>query len=159
VPHTLDVATPTDLTIVLTRDFDAPRELVFAAHTEPRHLRNWMLGPPGVTMAVCEIDLRPGGPLRVVWRGEDGSDQMTVTGEYVDVDPPTRFVHTERFGPGWPETINTYEFVEVDGRTRMTSTMLFPTREARDATLNSGATEGAEPGYARLDEYLAELAN
>lgn len=158
MPHTLDITTPTDLTIVLTRDFDAPRELLFAVHTDPHHLRNWMVGPEGWTMANCEIDLRPGGALRCVWRGQDGTE-MAITGVYLEVDPPASFVHTETWGEDWPETTNTLEFVEVGGRTTLISTMAFPTREARDAALGSGMAEGADPGFARLDEYLAELLN
>jgi uncharacterized protein YndB with AHSA1/START domain len=155
--HTLDVATPTDLTIVLTRDFDAPRELLFAVHTEPHHLQAWMLGPPGWAMTVCEIDLRPGGAWRCVWRGEDGTE-MAITGVYLEVDPPARIVHTESWGEGWPETTNTLEFAEVDGRTTLVSTMAFPTLEARNAALGSAAG-GLDSGFVRLDEYLAALAN
>jgi uncharacterized protein YndB with AHSA1/START domain len=158
MPHILDVATPTELTIVLTRDFDAPRELVFAAHTEPRHLRQWMLGPEGWTMPVCEIDLRPGGAWRCVWRATDGTE-MTIAGVYLEVDPPARVVHTEAWGGDWAETTNTLEFAEADGRTTLTSTMLFPTRQARDAALGTGMNDGAVAGYVRLDEYLAGLAS
>ena len=156
MPHVLGVATPTDLTIVLTRDFDAPRGLLFAVHTEPHHLRQWMVGPEGWTMSACEIDLRPGGPWRVLWRGGDGTE-MAITGVYLEVDPPSRVVHTERWGPDWPETTTTLEFLEVDGRTTLTSTMLFPSRETRDAALGSGATDGADPGFDNLDKYLAGL--
>jgi uncharacterized protein YndB with AHSA1/START domain len=156
--HTLDVATPTDLTIVLTRDFDAPRELVFSAHTDSRHLPHWMLGPEGWTMPICEIDLRPGGAWRCIWRGEDGTE-MAITGVYLEVDPPARVVHTETWGGDWAETQNTLEFVEVDGRTTLTSTMLFPTREARDAALGTGMNDGVAVGFARLDAYLSSLLN
>jgi uncharacterized protein YndB with AHSA1/START domain len=152
--HTLELATPTDLTIVLTRDFDAPRELLFAVHTEARHFQQWMLGPEGWTMAVCEMDVRAGGAFRCVWRGLDGTE-MAITGVYLEVDPPARVVHTETWGGDWPETTNTLEFVEADGRTTLISTMLFPTREARDAALGTGMCDGVDAGYACLDEYLA----
>jgi uncharacterized protein YndB with AHSA1/START domain len=89
--------TPSDREIEVTRVFDAPRELVFAAWTKPEHLRNWMLGPGGWTMTVCEIDLRPGGAQRFVWRGRDGAE-MEIRGEYREIDPPERLVTTESWG-------------------------------------------------------------
>ncbi len=91
---TLTVTTPTDREIVITRAFDAPRRLVFEAYTDPKHLPHWMLGPPGWTMTVCEIDLRPGGAWHFAWSHSNGT-QMEMRGVYREVKPPERLVSTE----------------------------------------------------------------
>jgi uncharacterized protein YndB with AHSA1/START domain len=149
--------TPTDREIVMTRVFDAPRELVFAVHSDPEHLPNWMTGPEGWTMPVCEIDLRPGGGWHFVWRKDDGSE-MGMRGEYREVDPPKRLVHTESWGEDWPETVNTLVLTEEDGKTTLTTTILYPSKEARDSALETGMKEGASTSYDRLDDYLRTLS-
>jgi len=98
--------TPTDREIVITRVVAAPRKLVFAAWTNPQHVPEWLLGPPGWSMPVCEIHLCVGGPWRYVWRNSDGGE-MAMSGRFREVVPPTRLVWTERWGPEWPETVNT----------------------------------------------------
>ena len=90
----------------MTHIVDAPRHLVFAAWTNPEHLPHWMLGPPGWTMPVCEIDLRPGGEWHFVWRRSDGAE-MEMSGVYKEITPPERLVSTESWGGNWPETLNT----------------------------------------------------
>jgi uncharacterized protein YndB with AHSA1/START domain len=147
-------ATPSDTEIVMTRVVDAPRSLVFEAWTRPEHVRSWMLGPEGWTMPVCEIDLRPGGEWRFVWRKADGSE-MEMRGEYREVAPPERVVTTERWGPEWPETINTLELTEENGRTTITNRVRYPSKEARDAALQTGMKEGASQSFDRLAEYLS----
>lgn len=148
--------TPTDLEIVATRIIDAPRALVFEAHTSPEHVPRWMLGPGGWSMPVCEIDLRPGGTWRYVWRRENG-DEMEMRGEYREVAPPGRLVNTESWGEPWPETLNTLTLTEEDGRTRLESTALYPSREARDAATETGMLEGWARSYDMLEEYLRTL--
>jgi uncharacterized protein YndB with AHSA1/START domain len=145
--------TPSDQEIVMTRVFDAPRSLVFDAFTKPEHLTHWMLGPEGWTMPVCEIDLRPGGAWRFVWRKSDGSE-MEMGGIYQEVSPPERLVNTESWGPEWPETVNTLTLAEEDGRTRVTSTLLYPSKEARDAALQTGMKDGASMSFDRLADLL-----
>jgi uncharacterized protein YndB with AHSA1/START domain len=147
-------ATPSDTEIVMTRVVDAPRSLVFEAWTRPEHVRNWMLGPEGWTMPVCEIDLRPGGEWHFVWRKADGSE-MEMRGEYREVAPPERVVSTERWGPDWPETVNTLLLTEEGGKTTITQRMKYPTKEARDAALQTGMKEGASQSFDRLAEYLS----
>ena len=93
----LQVTTPSDLETLMTRSFDAPRRLVFEAWTDPRHLPNWMLGPEGWTLPVCEVDLRAGGGWHFVWRRSDGSE-MGMRGTYREVTPPERLVSTESWG-------------------------------------------------------------
>ncbi|MDQ3871050.1 MAG: SRPBCC family protein [Chloroflexota bacterium] len=154
---TTTFTTPSDREIVMTRVVDAPRELVFEVHTNPEHMPHWMLGPEGWTMPVCEIDLRPGGAWHFVWRHSDGRE-MEMRGVYQEITPPERLVNTESWGGDWPETLNTLVLTEEDGKTTITSTMLYPSKEARDAALQTGMADGASETYHRLDEYLRTLA-
>jgi uncharacterized protein YndB with AHSA1/START domain len=149
--------TPSDREILGTRVVDAPRELVWEAWTNPEHVPHWLLGPEGWTMPVCEIDLRPGGAWHFVWRRSDGTE-MEMRGEYREVEPPERLVHTESWGGDWPETLNTMILSEEDGKTTMAQTILYPSKEARDAALATGMTKGASISFERLDEYLRTMA-
>jgi uncharacterized protein YndB with AHSA1/START domain len=148
--------TPSEREVRMTHVVDAPRALVFEAHTSPEHVPHWLTGPEGWTMPVCEIDLRPGGEWHFVWRRDDGSE-MDMRGEYREVEPPARLVNTESWGAGWPETLNTLVLDEEDGRTTITSTILYPSQEARDAALGTGMKDGASTSYDRLAQYLASL--
>src|SRR5258705_10886957 len=94
----LQITTPSDREIVVTRVFDAPRRLVFEAWTNPKHVPRWLLGPDGWTMPVCEIDLRPGGSWHFVWRKSNGTE-MAMRGAYREVTPPERLGNTEGWGP------------------------------------------------------------
>ena len=154
--NTTTFTTPSDREIVMTRVIDAPRGLVFDAWTSPEHLPNWMLGPDGWTMPVCEIDLRPGGAWRFVWRRSDGSE-MAMRGVYQEVTPPERLVSTESWGPEWPETLNTLGLAEEDGQTTLTQTVLYPSKAARDAALQSGMKAGVSKSFDRLAAYLDGL--
>lgn len=150
-------ATPSDREIVMTRVVDAPRRIVFDALSNPKHVPNWLTGPDGWTMPVCEIDLRPGGAWRYVYRKDDGSE-MTLQGSYREVAPPERLVATESWGPQWPETVNTTVLTESDGQTTITITVRYPSKAARDAALQTGMKEGMDQGFARLDALLDTLA-
>lgn len=150
--------TPSDTELAMSRVFDAPASLVFEAFTNAEHLRHWMLGPDGWTMPVCEIDLRPGGSWHFVWRKADGTE-MEMTGEYREIAPPERLVSTESWGGDWPETVITLTLTEEgDGKTRMTQTVLYPSKEARDAAMQTGMKDGASLSYDRLAEYLRTVA-
>ncbi|MBA2360452.1 MAG: SRPBCC family protein [Actinobacteria bacterium] len=152
--------TPTDREVVATRMFDAPRELVWDAVTKPEHLRQWMLGPDGWEMPICEIDLQPGGAYRYGWaEAGTGANPFELSGEFREIDPPERIVHTEQFGGEGPEAIITLELVEEAGKTRMTTTMLYPSKEIRDQVLETGMTEGAGKSYDRLADYLDGLGD
>ena len=150
--------------IEMTRAFNAPRRLVFDAWTKPELLARW-LGPRDWRMPVCEIDLRPGGSYRYVLRGPDGSE-MVMRGIYREVVPPERLVTTESFEGftevGWrpeDETVITAVFTERDGTTTWTATVLYPSKEIRDAALSlEPAWTGAGESYTRLAEILEELA-
>lgn len=150
------ITTPSDVEIAIRRAFDAPRQLVWDAWTSPEHMPHWMLGPEGWTMPVCEIDLRPGGRHRSVWRREDGSE-MEIRGAYREVDPPARLVYSESWGAEWPETVDTLVLEEEDGSTVLTLTIRYPTKEARDAALDTGMMEGMERSFIRLGRYLATI--
>jgi uncharacterized protein YndB with AHSA1/START domain len=148
--------TPSDREIVMTRVLDAPRTLVWEAHTNPEHLPHWMTGPEGWTMPVCEIDLSPGGAWHFVWRRSDGTE-MEMRGVYREITPPERLVNTESWGADWPETLNTLVLTEENGKTTITSTILYPSKEARDAALATGMKDGASMSFDRLAEYLRTL--
>ena len=151
-------ATPSDREVVATRIFDAPRELVWEALTKPEHIQRWLLGPEGWEMPICEIDLRPGGGYRYGW-AEAGTDAnaFELSGKFREVEPPARIVQTEQFGGEGPEAIITLELTEEDGRTRMKTTMLYPSKEIRDQVLATGMTDGAGKSYDRLNDYLQNL--
>src|SRR5436853_7778129 len=139
--ETLQVTTPSDREALITRVVDAPRRLVWEAWTNPEHVPHWMLGPSGWTMPVCEVDLRPGGAWHFVWRRSDGTE-MEMRGVYRKVTPPARLVQTESWGGDWPETLNTLVLAEANGQTTMTLTILYPSKESRDAALQTGMKDG-----------------
>jgi uncharacterized protein YndB with AHSA1/START domain len=149
--------TPSDQEIVATRVVNAPRRLVFEAHTNPAHLPHWMLGPDGWSMPVCEIDLRPGGAWHFVWRNSDGAE-MAMQGVYQEVVPPERLVCTESWGGDWPETLNTLVLSEENGKTTITQRVRYPSKEARDAAIKTGMQKGMSASYERLAEYLQTMA-
>jgi uncharacterized protein YndB with AHSA1/START domain len=155
----LIVTMPSDLGITMTRVFDAPRKLVFDAWTKPELVRRWLLGPPGWTMPVCEIDLRVGGAYRFEWLGQDGT-RMGMGGVYREIVIPERIVNTQLFDVDWTggETLGTLLFTEQGDKTTLTNSVLYSSREARDAALRTRMAEGVEAGYARLDEILPTIA-
>lgn len=144
--------------IVMTRLFDAPRKLVFDAFTKPELLKQWLLGPPGWSMPVCEIDLRIGGRYRYVWRRDTDGTEMGCGGVYREIVPPERLVHTEQFDNPWypGESLITTVLDEQRGKTTLTATMLYESRDARDGILKSGMESGVAASYDRLAELLAK---
>lgn len=164
IAGTLKIVPQGDREIVMSREFDAPRAMVFEAITTPRHVRRWLSGPPGWEMSVCEMDVRVGGRYRWVWRSvkegvqlPDGGHEMGMGGEYREVSPPARLVQTEVFDQSWYPGIGigTMELTERGGRTLLTQTMLYESREARDVVMKSGMEEGVAPSYDRLEQLLA----
>lgn len=152
----LEVTTPTDREIAMTRVFDAPRRLVFDAHTKPELVKRWLLGPDGWSMPVCKIDLRIGGKYRYVWcRDKDGM-QMGIGGVYREIMAPERLVQTERFDEAWypGEAVDTLVLTEQGDKTTLTQTMLYESSGARDAVLKSGMERGVAASYDRLAELL-----
>lgn len=153
----LKVTTPSEREVVVTRVLDAPRTMVFDAHTQPDLVRRWLLGPPGWTMPVCEIDLRVGGKYRYLWKDANGRT-MGVAGTFTEIVRPSRIVITQLFDEDWTggETVVITEIVERHGKSTLTTTVRYSSREARDAALKTGMTTGMEAGYQRLDELLKE---
>ena len=155
--RTFTVTTPSDHEIRMTRLFDAPRHLVFEAMTKPEHVRRWWgcLGD-GYSVPVCEIDLRPGGRWRFVNRHPKG--EAAFHGEYREITPPSRLVFTEIF-EDFPDTVSvvTTEFADENGKTRMTATVQYPSKDVRDMVMASGMSTGAGISYDRLEDLVAEL--
>jgi uncharacterized protein YndB with AHSA1/START domain len=150
---TLKVTLPTDREIVLTRVFDAPRRIIFDAWTKPELLKRWF-GPRRWSLVVCEVDPKVGGKWRFVLRGPDGKE-MAMGGVYRELVPPERDVHTESFDDYPGESLVTGVLTEHDGKTTMTATILYPSREVRDAVIKSGIEHGAAETYDKLAEMLA----
>jgi uncharacterized protein YndB with AHSA1/START domain len=153
----LKVAAQGEKEIVMTRAFDAPRRLVFDAFTKPELVKRWLLGPPGWSMPVCEIDLRVGGSYRYVWRKDADGTTMGMGGVYREIVAPERIVSTENFDQAWypGEAVGTLVLVEQGGRTTVTQTVRYESRDARDGVLKSGMASGVEASYDRLEEVLA----
>ena len=150
---TLQVSTPTDREIAMTRVFNAPRHLVFDAFFKPELLKRWF-GPRGWSLSVCDVDYRVGGGFRFVLRGSDGKE-MGMRGVYRELAPPDRSVHIESFDDYPGESQVTTDFVEQNGKTTMTVTVRYESQEIRDAVIKSGMEHGAAESYDKLAELLA----
>ena len=155
----LEITTPTDREIVLTRTFDAPRTMVWDALTKPELVRRWLGYRNGWTMPVCEIDLRVGGKYRYLWRHEKGTE-MGMGGEYREVVHPERIVNTEKFDQAWypGEAVGTAVLTEKGGRTTLSTTVRYESKEARDVVIATPMAEGVAESYDNLEELLASTA-
>ena len=155
--ETFAVSTPSDNEIVMTRLFNAPRQLVFDVMSKPEHVRRWWgnLGP-GYSVPVCEIDFRVGGKWRFTNAHPTG--EVTFYGEYREIDAPGRIVFTEIFEP-YPDAVSvvTSVLTEENGQTRMTATCAYPSKEVRDLVIGTGMEKGAAISYDRLEDLVAEL--
>ena len=158
-PDSFKVTTPTDREVLIERDFNAPRDLVFDAFTKPELVRRWLLGPEGWTMPVCEIDLRVGGSYRYVWHKESTGHQMGMGGVFREVVQPEKLVATEKFDDAWypGEAVNTTIFEQKSGFTKVRLTVLYQSQEARDTATRSGMEQGMIVGYNRLEELLSTI--
>ena len=163
MPKPLEVTLPSDREVRVTRTFNAPRNLVWDAHTKPELVKKWMLGPPGWTMPVCEMDVRVGGKYRWRWRNDEDGKEFGFYGTFLEVKAPVRIVHDEYYDPGDvggampsndPAHI-TLELSESGGVTTIVNVMRFASKEARDGAVSTGMTDGMEMGYARLDDMFA----
>ena len=142
--------------IRMTRSFRAVRTAVFEAWTKPELVRRWLLGPDGWSMPICDIDLRVGGAYRFVWRNDRDGTEMGMSGEYVEVFPPSRIVATERFDESWypGSAVITTEFTEQDGITTVSQRILYDSAGARDGVLRSPMGGGVRMSYDRLEAML-----
>lgn len=154
------VAAEGENSIVIKRSFNAPRDLVFDAHTKCELVKRWMLGPEGWTMPTCEIDLRVGGKYRYVWKKQSTGYEMGMGGEYREIERPERLVATEKFDDPWyeGEAYSTLTLTESNGVTQLRNVVTYQSREVRDNVLKSPMEEGLQVGYERLEELLTELA-
>jgi uncharacterized protein YndB with AHSA1/START domain len=155
------VTLPSDREVKVTRSFKAPRALVYRAYTEPALVRRWLLGPPGWSMPVCEMDVRIGGRYRWRWRSDKNGQEFGFAGTFREVQPSSRIVHTEAYDPGtvgdgYPaeDAIVTVTFTEDDGVTTVTTLVDFGSKQARDAAVATGMTDGMEQSYQLLDKLL-----
>jgi len=153
--ESLKITTPTDREISWTRIFDAAPDLVFEALTKPELLRRWLLGPEGWTMIVCQVDLRVGGAHRYVWSHPD-QGRMGMGGVYREIVRPERIVNTEVYDDYPGEAVGTVVLVEQGGKTLLTTTMLYGSKETRDAVLRTNMADGLTASYNRLVMVLAE---
>jgi uncharacterized protein YndB with AHSA1/START domain len=153
---TVTITTPTDREVVVTRDFDAPRAMVFDALTTPALLHRWY-APTGWTLAVCEIDLKVGGKWRYVLHKPNGK-AVGQRGEYREIVRPSRLVNTESW-EDWDagETLVTTVLVERKGRTTFTSTVIFPSKDVRDIVLKAGMQGTADQVYGNLADLVATM--
>lgn len=154
--RTLTVTLPSDLEIRMTRQFRAPKALVFEAHIRPEHLRRWW-GPKTSTMTVCEVDARVGGRYRFVCKEADGSEHG-FRGEYREIAPPDRLSYTFEY-EGMPGHISTetITFAEADGVTTLTSNTAYASMEDRDGMIESGMEQGANESMERLEALLPQI--
>ena len=152
----LKLTTPSDREIAMTRGFDAPRRLVYDAHTKPELVKRWLGVFGGWSLDVCEIDLRVGGTYRYVWRGTDGKE-MGMRGVYREIVPAERIVATETFDDPWyeGEAVGTTVFVEEGGKTTLTTTVRYESKEVRDAVLKTPMEHGLAASYDKLAGILA----
>lgn len=154
----LQISTPTDTTIVLTRRFDAPARLVWQAMFTPDKMRRWMIPPPGWTLTTCECDPRVGGALSLAWKSADADPAMTLRGAFTEVVLHERIVHTETMALGSGELVGSlveeHAFLEAAGITTMRITQTYASREARDGAIASGMDQGMEACYQQLDAEL-----
>ena len=169
MPTTIDkaqVTLPSEREVQVTRSFRAPRALVYKAYTEPELVKRWLLGPPAWSMPVCEMDVRVGGRYRWRWRNDADGNEFGFAGTFREVQPASRLVHTEGYDPGtfggeYPgnEAIVTVTFSEEGGVTTVTTLIDFGSKEARDAAMSTGMTDGMEQSYQLLDQLLNSHAS
>jgi uncharacterized protein YndB with AHSA1/START domain len=152
---TLQVTLPNDREIAFTRSFTAPRRMVWDAHTRPELVKRWLLGPPGWTMPICEIDLRVGGKYRYVWQKGEATT-MGMGGRYLEVVVPERLSCTEQFDDAWyeGEAVGTLVLTEDAGKTTLHQSMRYASKAVRDAVLKSGMERGIAASFDNLDALL-----
>lgn len=153
--ETFQLTLPSDLEFCMSREFDAPRELVFDCWTKPEHVRRWW-GCNGSELSVCDIDLRVGGKFRYVVKM--GEQEFGFNGVYQEVVRPELLVHTYIFEP-MPEhdSLVTVTFEETGSRTKVSETIKHKSKESRDGHINSGMEGGARESYDRLEELLGSI--
>lgn len=156
MPKPLTITTPGDRDIVVTREFDAPRDLVWLCYSRPELLRRWY-GMPDWTTHICEIDFRVGGRWRLGQRSPDGYE-LASQGLYTGIEAPERIEQTEYYDDNWTQggTVNVLTLTEKDGVTTVATTVTYTSPEARAAAAASPMATGMEIAFTRLDALLAQ---
>jgi len=154
--RTAAITLPADDQILITREFDAPKHLLYRAWTTPELVKRWWSGRRG-EMTACDMDVRVGGKWRYVMTAQGGYE-VAFHGEYLELVPDERIVHTEVYegAPGDPVTV-TVTFTDLDGRTRLELLTQCPSKEVRDAIMESGMEVGVQEQMEILDELLPTL--
>lgn len=158
MPAPAQVDLRSDTEIVITRDFAAPRSLVYLAFIKPALVQRWLLGPPGWTMPVCEIDLRVGGDYHYRWREGASGHEFGLRGTFDGIEAERELVSREHFEDTEPagesHVVTTFE--DLGDTTRVTYVITVGSKAAREAAYASGMTDGMEMSFASLDKLLAE---
>lgn len=165
MPKPAQVTSPSDREVRVTRTFNAPRQLVWDAHTKPELVRKWQ-GYPGWDMPVCEMDVRVGGTYRWQWKSQEDGKQFGFFGTFTEVNAPSKIVHEQYFDPGdiggtmptGDPCIVSVELSEQSGVTTLVCNLMFASKEARDGAVATGMTDGMEFSYTRLDDVFAKNA-
>jgi len=166
MPKPAEVTLPGDREVRVTRTFNAPRQLVWDAHTKPELLKKWM-GYDDWDMPVCEMDVRVGGKYRWHWKHRENGQQFGFFGTFTEVDAPSRLRHDEYFNPGNFDSampvgdpcVVSLELSEKNGVTTLICNMMFASKEAREGAVSTGMTDGMEYSYTRLDKILTRQEN
>ena len=160
MPAPADVKLTSDTEIMVTRDFDAPRNLVYLAFTKPELVKRWLLGPPGWSMPVCEIDLKVGGQYHYRWRNDASGNEFGLRGTFERIERDKTLDSREAFedtGPAGEAKVET-SFVDHGQGTRVVYLIISKSKEQRDAGLASGMTDGMEMSFKSLDKLIGEGA-
>lgn len=154
---TITITTPSECELRWSRRFRAPVARVFEAMTKPELVKRWLLGPDGWAMPVCEIDLKPGGRYRYVWRRERDGKEMGAGGVFQEITAPTHVSFTEVFDEAWysGHALGSYRLLDEHTATLLVQTMRYESREVRDEVLRSGFESGIEKSNERLDALFA----
>ena len=155
----LQVTLPSDREIAMVREFDAPLPLLWEAHTKPELLKQWLGVVNGMVLETCEVDLRPGGAYRYVWK-HPGGFSMGMGGTYQEIVPQQKIVATEKFDESWyeGEALDTITFAEHGGKTTVTTNVRYASRDVRDAVLKTPMDEGMAAGFDVLEALLPKLS-
>lgn len=165
MPKPAEVTLPSDREVRVTRQFNAPRQLVYDAHTRPELVRKWM-GYLGWDMPVCEMDIRVGGKYRWQWKNQEDGKQFGFFGTFTEVNAPARIAHEQHYDPGdiggsmpaGDPCLVSLDLEETGSVTTLVCTMKFASKEARDGAVSTGMTDGMEFSYARLDDFFKQAA-
>lgn len=161
MPKPAQVSSPSEREVRVTRTFNAPRQLVFDAHTKPELVKKWQ-GYPGWDMPVCDMDVRVGGQYRWQWKNQEDGTQFGFFGTFTEVDAPSKLVHEQYFDAGnFDGTMPTgdpcivaVELSERSGVTTLVCNLTFASKEGRDGAVATGMTDGMEVSYSRLDDLF-----